>query len=436
MTFVDRIAAAQTRWDAAVVLLEAWNARPEGVGPIRDQDEFLGWVDEVREHFEGRPGELELDNADRAEILRWTEAGEDPHRVDAVGFGLNLSSSAGFAQCWRERRAGKPYRPEVGDVYPCPAAPWPRELGGARRTPSPLSMNIPDDDDHPHARVFRADSLPVEFRFDLWRPLSRIGATLDRVAAVTVDEGLAELGLDVPRPVAFPVAPVDPEERERRVLDQLDRAGEHGARIVVLPELATTRAIADRVAERLADDEEQRLVVCGSWHETVDGAPANVSVGLVSGLKAEMEHRKLVEFGDLFPRDPDHRRREGVVAPDPPLLRVHVAGAFRFAVVICKDFLDERVTRTLDRVGANVLLVPALSRTTQPFVARAHAHVADAQALSVVANGPRVWEDGRAIGRTAVLARPYEPRDVVAGNATPAPSLVVFSVRQGRVVLV
>lgn len=433
MTFVDRITAAQTRWDAAVALLERWNARPEGVAPIRDQDAFMWLVDEVREHFEERPEELELDDKDRAEILRWTEAGADLHRVDAVGFGINLSSSIGFVQCWREQLGGKPHRPAVGDIYPCPPAPWPGEMGGARRTPSPFSMNV-GDDDHPCARVFAAGSLSVELRFDLWRPLSRIAAGLDRIGAVTVNESSVELGLEEPRPVAFPVAPVDPEEQERRVLEQLDRAIEADARIVVLPELATTRAIADRVAERLAEDDEQRLVVCGSWHEMVDGAPANVSVGLVSGLNAAMEHRKLVEYGDRFPRDPDRRQREGIVAPEPPLLRVYVAGAFRFAVVICKDFLDRRVTDTLDRVGANVLLVPALSRTTQSFVARAQAHVADAQALSVIANGPRTGTDGKAIDRTAALVRPYEPRDVVAGDAEAAPSLVVFSLRQGRTV--
>lgn len=174
--------------------------------------------------------------------------------------------------------------------------------------------------------------------------------------------------------------------------------------------------------------------MCGSWHETVDGGSANVSVGRVSGLKTAMEHRKLVEYGDLFPRDPERRQREGIVAPEPPLLRVYVAGAFRFAVVICKDFLDHRVTDTLDRVGANVLLVLALSRTTQPFVSRALGHVADAQALSVIADGPRTWADGEAIDRTAALVRPYEPRDVVPGNADGAPSLVVFSLRQGRTV--
>jgi predicted amidohydrolase len=309
-------------------------------------------------------------------------------------------------------------------------------MGDGRRTPSPRSMNV-DAGDHPHARVFRTGLLPVEYRFDLWRPLSRIAARLDRIGAVTVNETLAELGLGDAPAVAFPVTPADPAEQERRVLAQLERAIEAGAEIVVLPELTTTRAIADRVARRLDDDDEQRLVICGSWHETSDGAPANVSLGLFSGLSARMEHRKLVEFGDLFPRDPDDRRREGIVAPEPPLLRVYVAGAFRFALLICKDFLDHRVTRTLDAVGANVLLVPALSRTAQPFVGRAQAHVADAQALTVVVNGPRSWDgdgDGGPIEPTAALVRPYEPRDVVPGDAVAAPSLVIFSLQQGRAV--
>ncbi len=175
-------------------------------------------------------------------------------------------------------------------------------------------------------------------------------------------------------------------------------------------------------------------MICGSQHQIdpADGRPANISVGLVSGLQARMRHRKIVEFGDLYPRDPDKRRREGIAAPDPPLLRVYVADQFRFALVICKDFLDASVTQTLDRIGANVLLVPALSRTTQPFKGRAHAHVSDSQAVSIIANGPRVWT-GAPATPTAMVVRPYEPDDIIEAIAHPAPSLLLFSVRAATV---
>jgi hypothetical protein len=427
--FVDLLTAAQTRWDAAAVLLTTWSARPAGTRPRRGSDAFLELVDEVRAHFDAKPDSLEIDDVDRGQVLAWTEAGTDLHRVDAVGFGLNLAASAGFAQSWRERLGAGTHRPSVGDVFPAADAPWPPTLGGATRTPSPRSMNI-DDDDHPYARVFRDDMLAVEFDFSLWPALRQIGLRLDTVAAITVNEDLDELGLDAPRASAYPVRLADEDEQARRLLQRLDAAIDVAAQIVVLPELSTTPGLVDAVQRRLADDEEQRLVICGSWHapDPADGEAANLSVGLVSGLQARMRHRKIVEFGDLYPRNPDDRRREGIIAPSAPLVRIYVADQFRFALVICKDFLDASVTRTLDRVGANVLLVPALSRTTQPFKARAHAHVSDAQAVSVVANGPRAWA-GDPIAPTALLARPYEPRDIIEATADPAPSLLLLSLR-------
>jgi hypothetical protein len=428
-SFGELITAAQTRWDAAVVLLSAWNARPAGISPVRNDDDFLELVDEVRAHFDSLPSELNLSDVDRSRILDWTDAGTDAHKVDAVGFGLNFSASAGFAQCWRDS-LGDRHRPSAGDVYPCADAPWPSKLGSSARTPSPRSMNI-DPGDHPFARTFRTDMLPVEFDFTLWRPLYRLADNLDAVAAPTVNETLGELGLDVAQPVAFPVSAVDPALQEERVLSQLDRAIKDGAHIVVFPELSTSAAITASIEARLADDDDQRLVICGSWHEHTppSGDPANVSIGLISGLPARMNHRKIVEFGNLYPSDPDTRLREGIVPPDPPLLHIYVANQFRFAVVICKDFLHAPVTRTLDAVGANVLLVPALSRTTQPFKARALAHTTDAQSVSVVANGPRTWDRTRP-DPTALLARPYEPEDVLSQVADAAPSQLVFSMRQ------
>jgi len=428
-SFGEQVIAAETRWDAAAALLRAWSARPAGTPVRRGGDGFLELVDEVRAHFDARPDTLELDDVDRGEILRWTAAGADLQRVDAVGFGLSFSASAGFAQAWRERLGEGIHRPAVGDVFPAADAPWPATRGGAARTPSPGSMAI-DEDDHPHARVVREDMLPVAFDFRLWRPLRAIGLGLETIAAITVNEDLAELGLDPPAPSAYPARLADEAEQGRRVLAQLEVAIAEGAQIVVLPELATTPGIVERVRARLDEDEEQRLVVCGSWHapDPEDGRPANRSVGLVSGVGARMEHRKIAEFGDLYPRDPDARRREGIAAPEAPLLRVHVADQFRFALVICKDFLHPPVTRTLDRLGANVLLVPALSRKVQPFAARAHAHVADAQAVSVVANGPRAWL-GEPVVPTALIARPYAPRDVIQATAGAAPSVVLFSLR-------
>ncbi len=236
--FVELLTAAQTRWDAAALLLTTWNARPTDTRPRRGSDEFLEIVDEVRAHFDDSPDTLELTDADRSQILAWTQAGTDVHQVDAVGFGLNLSASAGFAQSWREKLPDR-HRLTVGDMYPAADAPWPPTLGPARRTPSPRSMNI-DVDDHPYVRVFRDDMLAVEFDFTLWRALRQIGLRLDTIAAIIPNEELAEFGLDPPKASAFPVRLIDEEQQADRVLQQFDDAIDAAAQIIVLPELSMT----------------------------------------------------------------------------------------------------------------------------------------------------------------------------------------------------
>jgi hypothetical protein len=148
--------------------------------------------------------------------------------------------------------------------------------------------------------------LPVEFDFTLWRPLRLLGLNLDVMAAVTVNETLDELGLAQPQAVAFPVTAEDPSIQTGLVLDQLERAIAAGAQIIVFPELSTSPQIAEQIERRLSDDEAERLVICGSWHQTepASGEPANTSVGLISGVRSRMQHRKLVEFGDLYPEIP------------------------------------------------------------------------------------------------------------------------------------
>src|SRR4051812_42498764 len=115
-SFADSLTSAQNRWQAATLLLAAWNNRQEGVHPRRDHDDFLELLDEVRAHFDATPEQLELTDTDRSRLLRWTDAGADPHRVDAVGFGLNFAASRVFAQCWREQMAGDTSRLSDGDI--------------------------------------------------------------------------------------------------------------------------------------------------------------------------------------------------------------------------------------------------------------------------------------------------------------------------------
>jgi hypothetical protein len=430
MTFINALTVAHTRWDAAVLLLETWRTRPQGT-PLERHDHdgpFLGHVDEVRAHFDAHPELSDLTDDDRSRILDWTNAGADLQMVDAVGHGLNLAASATFALAWRARIGADTHRLGPGEIYPVADVPWPRDVAAGRRTPAPRSTGY-SDDDHPFARAHVQGPFEIEFDLSLWRPLLGIANALDVVATLHPNESLAELGLQENPANAFPARPLDPDAQRATVSELLNRAIQEDARIIVLPELSATPEIIDDLEARLRGDRD-RLVVCGSQHEMVDGEPANVALGMVSGRQARLEHRKIYEFGNLFPSDPEKRVREGIVPPDPKLLRIYVADRFRVSLTICMDFLRDEIAGALDRVGANVLLVPAMSRTMQPFRAKASSHVGNAQAVTLVANGPRDW--GAGSGDIALLARPYEPDELLPVTADAAPAIALFSVRSGR----
>jgi hypothetical protein len=441
--FAAKLEDCDTRWDLAVLLLRTWQDRPADRPLARHsrhddvRDAFFSVADEVRAHFDAAPGALDLTGDDRALVGHLTDGGHDHNAVDAVAHGLHLAAGATFTRGWHDRLGADHHQLQPGDIYPVADPPWPARAGIARRTPAARSVAIADDD-HPRARVHRGGPIAIAFDFSLHRPLHALGdglcrAGTDRVAAALPNATLAELGWAEPRAVAYPVAPADPAGQAARIRALIAAAQERDARIVVLPELSATPEIADQVAALLDAESTQRLVVCGSWHAKVGGEPANVAAGLLTGCAERLTHRKLTEVTRAFPRDPADRFREGIAAPRPPLVTVHVAGPWRFAVVICKDFLDPAVRGALQRAGANVLLVPSMSELTQPFEAEAQAHVAASQALSLCANGPDDW--GLDVREPAArMARPYTPHTVVDGPPAPAPALVTFDVVSGTAV--
>lgn len=427
---MEEIAAATTRWDAAVALLRAWRAAGVGAGHRDCDDDFLALHDEVLDHFDAASDETDLRAVDRTKIAEWTAAGTDAVAIDAVAHGLGFAASATFAAAWRARVGGDRHRLRAGDVYPAPLPPWPSRLGAALRTPSGWSTGYAADE-HPFVRVHRGGPIAVDVDFTLWRPLRAIADGLDRVATLWPNAGLAELGLVPPRSPAFPVAAVDEVAQGDRVLALLEAALARDATVIVLPELSTTPAIVERVAERLRREASVRLVVCGSWHgRAADGTPANVAEGLLAGRPERLRHRKLAPFAHPFPRDPAKRVLEGIVAADPPVLTVYQADRWRIAILICKDVLQDDVAEAVERAGVNLLLVPAMSETVQPFVDRAGQHRLKSQALTVCVNGPLVWGD--AVPQPAAfVSRSYTPGAVIQATATADAALTLFSVHDG-----
>lgn len=423
------LAQADSRWAAAVALLRCWNRRPPEAENRRSEEDFYDVEHRTRARFDDRPGSCDLAADDRAFLIK-EAVGRDPWRVDAVGFGLNFAAGAGFAQGWREALPEPVHRLAPGDPYPVGYPPWPQPAVGSKRTPPPWAVEI-DIDDHPFTRIWHASKYAVEFDTRLWRQLSAVADNLEVAAALFPNEALDEM-VPASSTVAFPLNPRVDIDVAARVLGLLEHALGAGATLVVLPELTGSPATTERIADRLATEEEPRLVVCGSWHERVDGQPANISEAVLSGYPHRMRHRKLTEYGDFYPRDAENRVREGVTPGEPPTLRVYVADGFRFCLLICKDLLDRSIAVLLDRLGVNVLMAPAMSRTTQPLSAAAGARILGSQAVTAVVNGPLRW-----LGETpvppALLGRPVEPRSIVeAPHDITAPAAVLFSLVDGR----
>lgn len=432
--FADRLESATTRWALAALLLRTWDARDRSAALHRRRLHDHDWLDHhalAEAHFGPIAATEPLTVDDRAFIANGTADGTDLVAVDAFGFALGDASSATYAGSWKDEQHTDALRLEDGDIFPVPVPRWPRERRQGTRTTAPWALP-PLADDHPFARVHRITEAAVIVDFSLWRRLAPLVDGLGRVATLLPNQTDDELRIDVSGGDAFPVVPHNAERQKTIVEELLDRALGTDARIVVLPELSTSASIADDVARRLYDEEEDRLVVCGSWHEEDGAARRNVTRAALSGSRAIMEHRKLTEINGRIAAT-GAPWREGLSLSDEPVLRIYASNGHRLVLLICKDLLAPWVNDVLKALRVNVVLAPAMSPTMQPFSARLGEHVLNAQAVAVVANGPVDWTEQTAPAEPhGLLARPYHPGDVVQAPAgVRAPALTVLSLEDG-----
>jgi predicted amidohydrolase len=193
---------------------------------------------------------------------------------------------------------------------------------------------------------------------------------------------------------------------------------------VLLPELCTTEEDVECLARHVQSFDAPQLVVAGSHHVIVNGRPENVAVGLLAGTKKRMQQVKNAPFTDEI--DSQRPLKEGIRRRKPVELTIYPADRYRFALAICRDVLDEHVRHAHDRMGVNVLLVPALSEKTQPFRDAVAARVTSAQALTVVVNGPLNDRAGRSIQPAIVVGQPVSEQTVALPPISGGTDLTVF----------
>ncbi len=111
------------------------------------------------------------------------------------------------------------------------------------------------------------------------------------------------------------------------------------------------------------------LLVAGSFHEEVcdadNGSARRVNTALtwIRGHDEPLVHHK---------HSPGDRPQAEEVQPQGwPVLRVYVAAdGVHLVVAVCRDLLSPSAVHALTDVGANLVLVPAMSETLTPSSAR------------------------------------------------------------------
>ena len=282
-----------------------------------------------------------------------------------------------------------PYQPGVGDPIPLDSPDLP-SLTALTPTAPPWRLAHRLDETR-HVRL--AGEWAVQFRVIL--DYSLIGVlphALHRdtvLATLHPNRSLSEFAFPVtPDGRAFPIRPVDEAQQRAVIEDLLASAVTTGASIVVLPELSVTPDISDALQSWVTRPDGPSLLVCGSHHYNgIDGQRHNQSICWVRGRPTPLTHDKFSAA--------DQPVREDIDPPSHPELRVYVtADRCHMAIVICRDMLNPDAVHALSEVGANLVLVPAMSETLTAFGGAVAQLVGSCQAIVVVANNPAEWRHG------------------------------------------
>ena len=336
-----------------------------------------------------------------------------------------------FADWFRSR---SPYQPGVGDPIPL-GGPDIREVLDMRPTSPPWRLaNRLDETRRVRLAGGWATQFRVVFDYSLSDALSGLVTPDTIIATCHPNRALTEFTLPSdPAQPAYPVRPTD-LDAQRRHLDRLiGRAVEAGASIVVLPELCVTKPLARYLQDWVRRADSPRVLVAGSYHHA-DGSPhrrRNTAIAWVRGQDRPLTHDK---------HSPAQRPILEDIEPQGwPELRVYVsADGWHLVLAICRDLLNPQAVHTLAEIGANLVLVPAMSESLAPFTGQVAHLVGSGQAIVAVANNPADWArtggDAVRIASRALFGHPglgQQTRLVASPDA--APGVATLRVRSGLI---
>lgn len=170
--------------------------------------------------------------------------------------------------------------------------------------------------------------------------------------------------------------------RAHRIFESLEVARDNGVDVVVMPELAVTPAVRQKIATWLRETDAHgiSLVAAGSFHETdaADGKRYNIARLFDQYGDTVITHRKLKPLGTLATglSTGDHAGEDIDVGRTMTLLSTPIG---LLALPICLDFCDagEAIRKLWLEIFADWLLVPAMGDDSSM---RAHDRAAQLEA--------------------------------------------------------
>ena len=330
-------------------------------------------------------------------------------------------------------RGRSPYQPAVGDPIPLDF-PNLRELTSMPFTSPPWRLaNRLDQTRHVRLAGDWAVQYRVVFDYSLADALDGLITADTVIATCHPNRNVTEFALPRDgRGRTFPIRPIDLDRQGEEVDRLIAIAAGAGADIVVLPELAVTEALATELEDWVRRPDGPRLLVAGSYHHQKRDRIApfpnrkrNTALVWANGFEYPFTHDK-------------HSPGDAPIAEDIqpqgwPELRVHVIDGWHLVIAVCRDLLNPEAVHALTAVGANLVLVPAMSESLLAFGGQGSNLVGSCQAIVAVANNPGEWPSGSRPAR-ALFGHPGLVEQTVAVHSSePGPGVALFTVRSAEV---
>ena len=401
------------------------------------QDHITATLSRLREHHSAKERISTIDRSMRALLTASFNPTIDVPPVvlaHALAQFLDDRYAHTFARFFRER---SPYQPAVGDPVPLDF-PNLRELTPMPFTSPPWRLaNRLDQTRHIRLAGDWAVQYRLVFDYSLTDALAGLITAETVIATCHPNRSVTEFSL--PRDArgrTFPIQPIDLARQREEINRLIGVATEAGATIVVLPELCVTEELAIELQHWVQRADGPQLLVVGSYHHQ-----NNDEIGPLRNRKRNTALLWARGYDQPFTHD-KHSPGESPIDEDIqpsgwPELRIHVIDGWHLVIAVCRDLLNPEAVHALTAIGANLVLVPAMSETLLAFGGQGSSLVGNCQAIVAVANNPGEW--------TATGGPPSRPARALFGHPglveqtiavqspEPGPGVALFAVSSAQV---